>query len=107
MKQKIRIRIESYDHDVIDQCAKEVVDTARRTGAKVKGPIPLPTKIERITVLSSPFIDKNAREQFEMRTHKRLIDIQDPSARTVDEITKGMNMPASVDVKIKLIALEE
>src|SRR3990172_1343280 len=98
--QKIRIRMEAYDHKVLDQAAGEIVDTAKRTGAKVFGPIPLPTRIERYTVLRSPHVDKKSREQFEIRTHKRLIDIVEPTAKTMDALNK-INMPAGIDIKIK------
>lgn len=97
---KIRIRMEAYDHRVLDQSAMEIVETSKRTGAKVKGPIPLPTRIERYTVLRSPFIDKKSREQFEIRTHKRIIDIEEPTPKTVDALNK-LNMPAGVYIKIK------
>ena len=97
---RIRIRMESYDHRVLDQSAVEIVETSKRTGARVKGPIPLPTRIERYTVLRSPHIDKKSREQFEIRTHKRLIDIEEPTAKTVDALNK-LNMPAGVFIKIK------
>ncbi len=96
----IRIRMEAYDHRVLDQSAVEIVETSKRTGARVKGPIPLPTRIERYTVLRSPHIDKKSREQFEIRTHKRLIDIEEPTAKTVDALNK-LNMPAGVYIKIK------
>ena len=100
MAQRIRIRIEGYDHEIIDQSAMDIVNTAKRTGAKVRGPIPLPTKIERITVLRSPHVDKKSREQFEIRTHKRLMDILDPTPQTVDALMK-LDLPAGVDVEIK------
>ena len=98
---RIRIRMEAYDHRVLDQSALEIVETSKRTGARVKGPIPLPTRIERYTVLRSPFIDKKSREQFEIRTHKRLIDIEEPTAKTVEALNK-LNMPAGVYIKIKV-----
>jgi small subunit ribosomal protein S10 len=98
--QKIRIRIEGYDHGLLDLSSMEIVDTAKRTGAKVKGPIPLPTKIERITVLRSPHVDKKSREQFEIRTHKRIVDITEPTAKTIDAL-KNLNMPAGVEIRIK------
>ena len=101
MAQRIRIRIEGYDHEVIDQSAMDIVNTSKRTGAKVRGPIPLPTKIERITVLRSPHVDKKSREQYEIRTHKRVIDILDSRAQTVDALTK-LDLPAGVDVEIKV-----
>ncbi|MCX5669797.1 MAG: 30S ribosomal protein S10 [Planctomycetota bacterium] len=97
---RIRIRMQSYDHRVLDQSAVEIVETSKRTGARVKGPIPLPTRIERYTVLRSPHIDKKSREQFEIRTHKRLIDIEDPTVKTVEALNK-LNMPAGVFIKIK------
>ncbi len=100
-KQNIRIRLKAFDHRVLDQSATEIVATARRTGAKVRGPIPLPTRIERITVLRSPHIDKKSREQFEIRTHKRLLDIIDPTTQTVDALMK-LDLAAGVDVEIKL-----
>jgi small subunit ribosomal protein S10 len=100
-KQRIRIRLKAYDHRVLDQSASEIVETAKRTGAKICGPIPLPTEIERYTVLRSPHVDKKSREQFEIRTHKRLLDILDPTAKTIDELKK-LNLPAGVDIKIKL-----
>ncbi|MGC9238692.1 MAG: 30S ribosomal protein S10 [Acidithiobacillus sp.] len=98
---KIRIRLKSYDYRMLDISAAEIVETARRTGARVCGPIPLPTKIERFTVLRSPHVDKNARDQFEQRTHKRLLDILDPNDKTVDALIK-LDLAAGVDVEIKL-----
>jgi small subunit ribosomal protein S10 len=98
--ERIRIRMEAYDHRVLDQSAAEIVETSKRTGARVKGPIPLPTRIERYTVLRSPHIDKKSREQFEIRTHKRIIDIEEPTVKTVDALNK-LNMPAGVFIKIK------
>jgi len=97
---KIRIRMEAYDHKVLDQSALEIVETAKRTGAKVSGPVPLPTRIEIYTVLRSPHIDKKSREQFEIRTHKRLIDISEPTGKTVDALGK-LNLPAGVYIRIK------
>ena len=97
----IRIRMEAYDHEILDQSAVEIVETATRTGAKVAGPIPLPTRIERYTVLRSPHVNKKSREQFEIRTHKRLIDITEPTPKTVDALQK-LSMPAGVDIRIKL-----
>ncbi len=97
---KIRIRMESYDHRALDGSAKEIVDHAERTGARARGPIPLPTRIERYTVLRSPHVDKKAREQFEMRTHKRIIDIYEPTVRTVEALNR-LVVPAGVFVKIK------
>jgi small subunit ribosomal protein S10 len=99
--QKIRIRLKGYDHRLLDQSALEIMDTAKRTGAKVSGPIPLPTKINRWTVLRSPHVDKKSREQFEIRTHKRLMDILDPTPQTVDALMK-LDLAAGVDVEIKL-----
>jgi len=99
--QRIRIRLKAYDHRIIDKSAAEIVDTAKRTGARVVGPIPLPTDFEKFTVLRSPHIDKKSREQFEIRTHKRLLDILDPTAKTVDELKK-LNLAAGVDIKIKV-----
>jgi small subunit ribosomal protein S10 len=100
-KQRIRIRLKAYDHRVLDQSARQIVDAAERTGAAVVGPVPLPTKIERFTVIRSPFIDKDSREQLEIRTHKRLIDIVEPSSKTIDTLMK-LNLPAGVDIEIKL-----
>ncbi|MGR3296389.1 MAG: 30S ribosomal protein S10 [Candidatus Bathyanammoxibius sp.] len=99
--QKIRIRMEAYDQKVLDQSAAEIVETAKITGAKVSGPIPLPTRIERYTVLRSPHVDKKSREQFEIRTHKRLIDIVEPTAKTVDALNR-LNMPAGIEIRIKV-----
>ena len=99
--QTIRIRLKAFDHRVLDQSASEIVNTAKRTGATVRGPIPLPNKIERFTVLRGPHIDKKSREQFEIRTHKRLIDIVDPTPQTVDALMK-LDLAAGVDVEIKL-----
>lgn len=99
--QKIRIRLKAYDHKLLDQSALEIVETARRTGAKVAGPIPLPTVINKYCVLRSPHIDKKSREQFEVRTHKRLLDIIDPTQQTVDALMK-LDLSAGVDVEIKL-----
>ena len=100
-KQKIRIRLKGYDHRLLDQSATEIVETAKRTGSRIVGPIPLPTDIERYTVLKSPHVDKKSREQFEIRTHKRLLDILEPTGKTVDELKK-LNLPAGVDIKIKV-----
>ena len=96
----IRIRMEAYDHAVLDQSAAEIVDTAKRTNSEVHGPIPLPTRIERYTVLSSPHIDKKARQQYEIRTHKRVIDIVQATAKTIEALNK-LSLPAGVDIKIK------
>ncbi len=97
---KIRIRLKAYDHRVLDKSTTEIVDTARRTGARLAGPIPLPTDINKWTVLRSPHVDKKSREQFEIRTHKRLIDIFEPTSQTVDALMK-LDLPAGVDVEIK------
>jgi ribosomal protein S10 len=99
--QTIRIRLKAFDHRLIDKSAKEIVETAKRTGAQVKGPIPLPVKMERFTILVSPHVDKDARDQYEIRTHKRLMDIVDPTDKTVDALMK-LDLPAGVDVQIKL-----
>ena len=99
--QNIRIRLKAFDHRVLDQSTAEIVSTAKRTGARVRGPIPLPTRTERITVLRSPHVDKKSREQFELKTHKRVIDILDSRAQTVDALTK-LDLPAGVDVEIKV-----
>ena len=99
--QSIRIRLKAFDHRLIDTSAREIVDTAKRTGAQVKGPIPLPTKKERFTVLISPHVNKDARDQYELRTHKRLMDIMDPTDKTVDALMK-LELPAGVHVDIKL-----
>ena len=99
--QKIRIKLKSYDHATLDQSATEIVRTARRTGAVTSGPVPLPTKMERFTLLVSPHSDKDARDQFELRTHKRIMDIMNPTDKTVDALMK-LELPAGVDVQIKL-----
>src|SRR2546427_7259663 len=104
--QNIRIRLRAYDHRVLDQSTSEIVNTAKRTGAKVRGPIPLPTKIERITVLRSPHVDKKSREQYEIRTHKRVVDITEPTAKTIDEL-RNLNMPAGVDIRVKALLDEK
>ena len=98
---KVRIRLKGYDHRVLDQSALKIVDEAERTGATVIGPVPLPTKIEKFTVMRSTFIDKDSREQFEIRTHKRLVDILEPTGKTLDALQK-LNLPAGVDIEIKL-----
>jgi len=100
-RQKIRIRLKAYDHRVLDQSTKEIVETAKRTGARVLGPIPLPTARELYTVLRSPHVDKKSREQFEIRTHKRLLDIMEPTSKTVDALMR-LDLAAGVDVEIKL-----
>ncbi len=99
--QRIRIRLKAFDHRLIDRSAAEIVETARRTGAQVRGPIPLPTKMERFTILISPHVNKDARDQYEIRTHKRLMDIIDPTDKTVDALMK-LDLAAGVDVQIKL-----
>ncbi len=99
--QRIRIKLKAFDHRLIDRSAKEIVETAKRTGAQVRGPIPLPTRIERFTVLTSPHVNKDARDQYETRTHKRLMDIIDPNDKTVDALMK-LDLAAGVDVQIKL-----
>ena len=99
--QNIRIRLKAFDHRLLDQSTKEIVNTAKRTGARVRGPVPLPTRIEKFTVLRGPHIDKKSREQFEMRTHKRLLDIVDPTPQTVDALMK-LDLASGVDVEIKL-----
>jgi small subunit ribosomal protein S10 len=100
-KQKIRIRLKSFDHKLIDQAAEQIVAAIERTGAVVSGPVPLPTRIERFSVIRSPFIDKNSQEQFEIRTHKRLIDIVETTSKTIDALT-GLNLPGGVEIDIKL-----
>ena len=100
-QQIIRIRLKAFDHRLIDQSTREIVETAKRTGAQIKGPIPLPTKKERFTVLISPHVNKDARDQYEIRTHKRLIDIVDSRPQTIDALTK-LDLPAGVDVEIKV-----
>jgi len=100
-KQNIRIRLEAFDHRVLDGSAREIVNTAKRTGAQVRGPVPLPTRIERFTVNRSPHVDKKSREQFEMRTHRRILDIVDPTPQTVDALMK-LDLAAGVDVEIRL-----
>jgi small subunit ribosomal protein S10 len=100
-KNKIRIRLKAYDHRVLDQSAQRIVETAERTGARVVGPVPLPTRVERFTVMRSPFIDKDSQEHFEIRTHKRLIDVLDPDSKTIDTLMR-LNLPAGVDIEIKI-----
>ena len=99
--QNIRVRLRAYDHRILDQSTKEIVNTAKRTGAEVRGPIPLPTQIEKFTVLRSPHVDKKSREQFEIRTHKRLLDIVNTTPQTIDALMK-LDLAAGVDVEIKL-----
>jgi small subunit ribosomal protein S10 len=101
VQQNIRIRLKAFDHRVLDSSAKEIVNTAKRTGAQVRGPIPLPTHIDRYTVLRSPHVNKKSREQFEMRTHKRVLDIVEPTPQTIDALMK-LDLSAGVDVEIKL-----
>jgi small subunit ribosomal protein S10 len=101
VRQRIRIRLKAYDHRILDQSAAQIVETAQNTGARVSGPVPLPTEIAKYTVNRSPFIDKDSREQFEIRTHKRLIDIVEPTPKTVEALTR-LNLPAGVDIEIKL-----
>ena len=105
-KQKIRIKIQAYDHKIIDDCARLIIETAERTGAIVAGPIPLPTKIEKFTVNRSTFKFKKARDQFEIRTHKRLIDITESTPKTIDSLT-NLSLPAGVDIEIRMLATEE
>lgn len=101
-KQKIRIKIRAFDHKVIDQAAKQIIETAEKTGAIVVGPVPLPTKIEKFTVNKSTFVNKNARDQYEMRTHNRLIDITETTPATIEELS-SLSLPAGVDIEIKMI----
>ena len=101
--ERIRIRMEGYDHEVLDRTAEEIVKIAQDTGADVSGPIPLPTRIERYTVLRSPHIDRKSREQFEIRTHKRLIDILQPTGKTIEALNKGLTLPPGVDIKIRVM----
>jgi small subunit ribosomal protein S10 len=101
LRQRIRIRLKAFDHKSLDQAAQQIVETAERTGAQVAGPVPLPTKLEKFCVIRSPFIDKDSREQFEIRTHKRLIDVLEPSPRTVDALMR-LNLASGVDIEIKL-----
>jgi small subunit ribosomal protein S10 len=100
-KQKIRIKLKGYDHKIVDQSAQQIVEAVERTGAIVSGPVPLPTRIQKFSVIRSPFIDKDSQEQFEIRTHKRLIDIVETTSKTIDALTK-LNLPAGIDVDIKL-----
>ena len=101
--ERIRIRMEAYDHAALDRSCKEIVENAKRTNARVCGPIPLPTRIERYTVLRSPHIDRKSREQFEIRTHKRLIDILQPTGKTIEALNKGLSLPPGVDIKIRVL----
>ena len=100
--QKIRIRLKAFDHKILDQSAGKIVETAESTGAKVAGPVPLPTRIERFAVMRSPFVDKDSQEHFEIRTHKRLIDIHQPTPKTVDSLQRLDHLPAGVDIEIRL-----
>ncbi len=100
-RQRLRIRLKAYDHRILDESARRIVEVAERTGARVIGPIPLPTKRERFTVIRSPFIDKDSQEHFEIRTHKRLIDVLDPDPKTIDQLMR-LNLPAGVDIEIKI-----
>ena len=102
--QNIRIRLKAFDHRILDNSTREIVNTAKRTGATVRGPIPLPTLIERFTVNRSPHVDKKSREQFEIRTHKRLIDILQPTGKTIEALNKGLSLPPGVDIKIRVLA---
>ncbi|HOX40879.1 MAG TPA: 30S ribosomal protein S10 [bacterium] len=101
VRQKIRIKLKAYDHRIIDKSAEQIIETAVRSGATVVGPIPLPTEVKKMTVLRSPHVHKDAREQFEMRTHKRLIDILNPTSKTIDSLM-GLDMPHGVDIEIKM-----
>lgn len=101
VKQKIRIKLKAYDHRIIDKSARMIIEVAERTGAKIAGPVPLPTEINKLTVLRSPHVHKDSREQFEMRTHKRLIDVIEPTSKTIDTLM-GLDMPAGVDIEIKM-----
>ncbi len=105
-KQKIRIKIKSFDHKVIDEAAKLIIDTAEKTGAIIAGPIPLPMKIEKFTVNTSTFVHKDSREQYEIRTHKRLIDIRESTPKTIESLS-NLSLPAGVDIEIKMITSEE
>ena len=100
-KQKIRIKLKAYDHRVLDASVRQIVDAAEQTGAQVVGPVPLPTRVERFTVMRSSFIDKDSQEHFEIRTHKRLIDVLDPDSKTIDTLMR-LNLPAGVDIEIKI-----
>jgi small subunit ribosomal protein S10 len=100
-KQKIRIKLKAFDHRILDQSAEQIVEAAEQTGAKVVGPVPMPTRIKKFCVIRSPHVDKDSREQFEIRTHKRLIDIMEPSSKTIDTLTR-LDLPAGVDIEIKI-----
>ena len=104
IKQRIRIRLQSYENQMLDQSVTEIIETAKNTGSAIAGPVPLPTRVERFTVNRSPHVDKKSMEQFEIRTHKRMIDIINPTPRTVDELKK-LNLPAGVDISIKVVSL--
>ena len=104
IKQRIRIRLQSYENQMLDQSVNEIIETAKNTGSAIAGPVPLPTRVERFTVNRSPHVDKKSMEQFEIRTHKRMIDIINPTGRTVDELKK-LNLPAGVDISIKVVSL--
>lgn len=103
LSERIRIRMEAYDHEILDRTAQEIVRTATETQALVHGPIPLPTRVERYTVLRSPHIDRKSREQFEIRTHKRLIDILQPTGKTIEALNKGLALPPGVEIKIRVL----
>ena len=105
LRERIRIRLKAYDHRILDQSTSEIVDTAKRTGAQVAGPIPLPTVRNLYTVLRSPHVDKKSREQFEIRTHKRVIDILKPTSKTIEALNKGLTLPPGVDIKIRVMGL--
>ncbi|MCH8224391.1 MAG: 30S ribosomal protein S10 [Chloroflexi bacterium] len=100
-RQKVRIILKAFDHKMLDQSTSQIVETAERTGARIAGPVPLPTRIRRFCVIRSPHVDKDSREHFEIRTHKRLIDILEPTSKTIDSLTR-LNLPAGVDISIKL-----
>jgi small subunit ribosomal protein S10 len=100
--QSIRIRLQAFDHRILDQSTAEIVNTAKRTGASVRGPVPLPTRLEKFTVIRSPHVDKKSQEQFEIRTHKRLLDVVEPTPQTIDALMK-LDLPAGVDVEIKIM----
>ena len=102
MSNKVRITLKAYDHRVLDNAATKIVETIKRSGGEVSGPVPLPTKVEKFTILRSPHVNKDSREQFEMRTHKRLIDILEPSPKTVDSLMR-LDLPAGVDIEIKVL----
>jgi len=104
IKQRIRIRLQSYENQMLDQSVNEIIETAKNTGSAIAGPVPLPTRVERFTVNRSPHVNKKSMEQFEIRTHKRMIDIINPTGRTVDELKK-LNLPAGVDISIKVVSL--